>query len=165
MGEGCPKCGAARDDARTSCAACGLAHDKMAAFEKARAAVPDALGLAWDRAVENWDDKAHHDEVLRLVTQHDTYAWAAARYRDRLRAKPDDAVATAQLERVRRAAEATMMANAASRKVKTPEPYRATMAILALLIIMIVAGLVYAMSRTGDADEGRRDPTPPGQRK
>jgi hypothetical protein len=49
--------------------------------------------------------------------------------------------------------------------VKTPEPYRATMAILALLIIMIVAGLVYAISRSSGTDEGRRDPTPPGQRK
>ncbi len=165
MRDGCPKCGTARNATRTSCASCGLAHDKMAAFEQSRDAVPDALTQAWDRAVEAWDEPARHDEVLRLVGQHDTYAWAAARYRDRQRALPDDAVAKAQLDRLRRAAEATMMANAATRQAKTPEPYRGTIAILGLLIILIIAGFVYAISRGGDGEDGRSDPTPPGQRK
>ena len=163
MGEAsCPKCGTARDTARTHCATCGLAHDKMAAFEKARDEVPDALGQAWERAVASWDEPARHDELLRLVTQHDAYAWAAARYRERIKARGDDTVAQEQLDRVRRAAEATLLANAAARERKAPEPYRYTMAILALMIIAIIAGLVYAMARgSGDPSAPRRDLPPP----
>ena len=146
----CPKCGTARDDTRTNCKSCGLAHDKMTAFAAARDAVPDALGAAWDRAVAKWDDTAMHDEVLRLVTQHDAYAWAAARYRERSREQPDDEVAKQQLERVRKAAEATLLSTAAAkRQAKLPEPYRASMAVLGLLIILIIALLVYAVARGG----------------
>ena len=161
----CPKCGAARDEARTNCATCGLAHAKMEAFARQRDAVPDALALAWSNAVARWEDSTRHDELLRLVGQHDSYAWAAARYREQLRAIPDDAIASAQLDRVRRAAEATMMANAATRQAKQPTPYKGTIAILGLLIILIVAGLVYAMARTSDEPAGVGEPVPPGQRK
>jgi hypothetical protein len=162
----CPKCSAARNEARTNCASCGLAHTKMAAFQTARDAVPDALEVAWSNAIKRWEDNTRHDELLRLVGQHDSYAWAAARYREQLRATPGDPIATAQLARVRRAAEVTMMSNAATREAKTPTPYRATFAILGLLILMIIAGVVYVTARSGDAaDDGRRDPTPPGQRK
>jgi hypothetical protein len=161
----CPKCGAARDDARTNCPSCGLAHAKMAAFETARDAVPDALAEAWSNAVKRWEDSTRHDELLRLVGQHDSYAWAAARYREQLRATPDDTVAPAQLDRLRRAAEATMMSNAATRKATQPTPYRGTIAILGLMIILIIAGLVYAMARSSDEPEGAVEPVPPGERK
>ena len=163
----CPKCGAARDEARTNCKICGLAHAKMEAFGLARDAVPDALALAWSNAVSRWEDSTRHDELLRLVGQHDSYAWAAARYREQLRATPEDTIAAAQLDRLRRAAEVALMANAATRQAKQPEPYRATIAILGLLIILIIAGFVYAIARRGDDDkpEGVRDPTPPGERK
>jgi len=159
----CPKCGTARDAARTHCATCGLAHDKMAAFEKARDAVPDALAQAWERAVGSWDETARHDEVLRLAAQHDAYAWAAARYRERLKARADDEVAGEQLDRVRRAAEATLLANAAAARQKnTPEPYRSTMVLLAILIIAIIAGLVYVTARgSGDPPPPRRELVPP----
>ncbi len=137
----------------------------MAAFAHARDAVPDALGDAWKRALEQWEDSARHDEMLRLVTQHDAYAWAAARYRERLREHAGDAIATERLERVRRAAEATLMSSASARATKTPEPYRNTMAILALLMLLVVAGLVYAMWRHGreaDAAASQR-PLPGGK--
>ena len=146
----CPKCGTTRDTSRTNCASCGLAHAKMTELAAARDAVPDALGAAWDRAVAEWSDSTTHDEVLRLVTQHDAYAWAAARYRERAREHPDDAIAKQQLDRVRKAAEATLLATAAAkRQAKGPEPYRATVAILGLLVLLIIALLVYAVARGG----------------
>ena len=161
----CPKCGAARDAARTNCKTCGLAHAKFDVFAQERDAVPDALALAWSNAIKRWEDSARHDELLRLVGQHDSYAWAAARYREQLRATPGDPIATAQLDRVRRAAEVTLMANAATRQAKQPAPYRATFAILGILILMIIAGLVYAMARDDDDTPApTSDPVPPGER-
>lgn len=162
----CPKCGTARDLARTHCAACGLAHDRMAAFARARDDVPAALVRAWDDAVAGWDDVRRHDELLRLATQHDAFAWAAARYRERVRARPDDAVGTERLDRVKRAAEATLLANAAARQRRAPEPYRNTMMLLGLMIIAIVAGLAYAIARgSGKPELPDRVPVPPGATK
>jgi len=143
-GPPCPKCGAKRKrpDA-TACASCGLAVEKMAAFESARdASVPDVLHVAWTRAIEAWEDPARHDELMRLVAANNCYAWAAGRYRTR---PEDDAIAQRQLERIRRAAEATMLASATVREKAQPMPYRATTAVLAMMIIVIVAGLFYAL--------------------
>jgi hypothetical protein len=164
--EACPKCGTARVETRTSCAKCGLAHEKMAAFEQARDAVPEALTTAWDGAVASWDDSAKHDELLRLVTQNDAYAWAAARYRDRMRERADDAIAKAQLDRVRRAAEATLAATAAARPSRVPEPYRRTVFLLGILIIVIIAGLVYRIARGRTSEPvPDRAPIPPHVKK
>jgi hypothetical protein len=121
----------------------------MGAFAKTRDDVAEPLTNAWQHAVEGWDERARHDEVLRLVTQHDAYAWAAARYRDRLKELPGDAVGTEQLARIKRAAEATLVAHAAVRDTKTPGPYRNTMLILVVFVLLIVAGLLYAMVRGG----------------
>lgn len=156
----CPKCGTTRDEARANCRTCGLAHDKMAAFDQAHLAGSDVLARAWQHTTEHWDDLARHDEVLRLATQNDAYAWAAARYRERTKATPGDAIAREQLDRVRRAAEATLVANALARPSKTKEPYRGTMAILGLLIIAIIAGLVYVIARGDQPGAPRRDMPP-----
>ena len=80
MPEACPKCGTAVNAARTHCATCGLAHERMPAFAKTRDDVAEPLTNAWQRALDAWDDRASHDEVLRLVSQHDAYAWAAAHF-------------------------------------------------------------------------------------
>jgi len=113
----------------------------MAAYTAARdAAVPDALRDAWTRATERWNDAAAHDELLRLVVANNGYAWAAGRYRTRER----DAVAERQLERLRRAAEVTLLVSATARPDAATTPYRAATSVLAILIVLIVAGLVYA---------------------
>lgn len=134
----CPKCGTERRAGATACATCGLTTDRMAAYRDARdAAIPEPLREAWDRAAAAWSEPARHDEVLRLVATHNAYAWAAARYRGH---GPGD-VATRQLDRLRRAAEATLFASATVK----PEarPYRATVGLLAVLIVAIVVGLIY----------------------
>jgi hypothetical protein len=132
----------------------------MAAYAKVHDADNDALGQAWQHATEHWDEPARHDEVLRLANQHDAYHWAAARYRERVKARPDDAIAVDQLDRVRRAAEAQLIANAHARQKATPEPYRLTMALLGLLIIAIIAGLVYVVARGDEPRPPRRDISP-----
>jgi hypothetical protein len=60
-----------------------------------------------------------------------------------------DAIADRQLDRMRRAAEATMLASATTREVRARSPYRSTISVLLLLIIVIVAGsIVAAMVRS-----------------
>jgi hypothetical protein len=113
----------------------------MAAYTVARdAAVPDPLHRAWSHVIERWDDDARHDELLRLVVTNNCYAWAAGRYRTR----EDDVTAQRQLARLRRAAEVTLLASAAVRPDAGARPYRAATGVLAILVIVIAAGLLYA---------------------
>jgi hypothetical protein len=138
----CPKCGAARRGDALACGSCGLTVARMAAYVDARdAAVPEPVREAWARATAAWSDEARHDEVLRQVASHNAYAWAAGRYRTR----DGDPVARRQLDRLRRAAEATLLASATARPAAGSKPYRGTAGVLAVLIVVIVVGLLYAV--------------------
>jgi hypothetical protein len=146
----------------------------MEAYAETRdASVPEAVAAAWDRALEAWDDAGRHDALLRLVAQHDAYAWAAGKYRDAKRAVPAspspfrsypdhavDAIADRQLDRMRRAAEATLYASASAREERGRSPYRATTAILVMFVFAIVAGLVFAtvLQRNQPAGAGQAAP-------
>lgn len=155
----CPKCESLRRDPRGACPRCGLAADRMASYAKdTEAAIPDVLTAAWDRAVETWDDPARHDEVIRLVSQHDAFTWAATRYRTRA----GDPIGDRQLARVRKAAEATLYASATARKDNAPKPYRALTAVLIMLIVAAIAGMLYAtvMRDNTPAEPDRSKPTP-----
>ena len=140
----CPKCGTARQG-EPACPRCGLLADRMETFaaEKKPDAPPDVLVAAWDHAVEKWDDQPRHDEVIRLVAQHDAYAWAAERYRTRA----GDPIGDRQLDRVRRAAEVTMRASAIPKAEPRANPYRAATAVLVMLIVAAVVALLFAMIR------------------
>lgn len=149
----CPKCEAPIAPAASACPKCGLAVAKMESFAKARdAAIPDALGRAWEAAEASWDDAARHEEVLRLVTQHDAYAWAAARYKQRA----GDPVADRGLERVKKAAEATLLTSGAAREAKARNPYRNTMVLMIGMLLLLLGGLMYAYLRSSGPA-----PTPP----
>jgi hypothetical protein len=145
----CPKCGAPRRGDAAACAACGLAAARMADYRDAsEAAVPEAVRAAWAGVVEAWSDPARHDELLRQAAAHRCYAWAAARYRTRL----GDPITARQLDRLRRAAEATLLAGATVRRDAGATPYRATVGVLALLIATVVVGLVYVTLIRGPSD-------------
>jgi len=140
----CPKCGAVRRPDAASCVTCGLTVARMQAYSDASdAAVSDAVRAAWDHAVEAWSESARHDELLRVVAAHNGYAWAAGRYRTRT----GDPIAARQLDRLRRAAEATLLASATVRPDAAARPYRAAIGVLAILIVVIAVGVVYAMIR------------------
>jgi hypothetical protein len=114
----------------------------MAAFRDARdAAVAEPVRDAWQRATAAWHDDARHDEVFQRAAGHNAYAWAAGRYRTRGK----DPIAVRQLDRLRRAAEATLLAGATVRADATSKPYRATAGVLVALVIVVAAGLVYAL--------------------
>ena len=138
----CPKCSAPRRKDAQACVSCGLEVARWAAFSDARdAAVPSVVRDAWARATEAWTTPAPHDELLQLAAAHNSYAWAAGRYRTRR-----DSVSTRQLERLQRAAEATLLAGATARADTNAAPYRATRGVLAFLIIAVLVGVVYAVA-------------------
>ena len=121
------------------------------------AEIPDALGEAWKNVLAQWDDAARHDELLRLVNQHEAYAWAAARYRER----KDDPVAKDKLERLGKAATVRLMSTATVREDPGEQRYRATWAMLGILIIAIIASLVYAFARGDGGETVKRTTEPP----
>jgi len=113
----------------------------MAAYHAAaEAAVPEAVRAAWTRATELWTEQARHDELMREVAAHNGYAWAASRYRTR----PGDSIAARQLDRLRRAAEATLLASATVRPDAGKQPYRGLIGVLAVLIFALIVGVVGA---------------------
>lgn len=137
----CSRCGATRHGDATACPGCGLVASRRADDREAsEAAVPEPVRTAWARAAEAWSDAACHDELLRQVAAHRCYAWAAGRYRTR----GGDPIADRQLDRLRRTAEATLLAGATVRRDAAAPPYRAAVGVLALLIATVVVGLVYA---------------------
>lgn len=101
--------------------------------------VPEPVQTAWDDAVAHWDDPAKHQAVLGLVAQHDCFAWAAARYKERA----GDPVAEKQLERLRSSAVATMFAKASARKKEPPQPFRQTLLLLVALLLALVIGMIF----------------------
>jgi hypothetical protein len=169
----CPKCGAALRGAATACPCCGLAVARMAAYTEARAAavsegeadavlaavpeaLPEAVLAAWTRVTEDWNDAGRHDELLQRVAASHAYAWAAGRYRTH----GGDPMARRQLDRLRRAAEATLLSRATARPVAAERPYRGTRRILALLVTTIAAGTLYAMVLRDHPLPSRERPIP-----
>ena len=95
------------------------------------------LDAAWQVVVDKWDEQAAHDKLLALVAQSSSYKWAATQYKQRA----GDPVAEAQLERIRKAAIATMFATGA--KKRDPDaPYKRVMIVLIVLVFMMMLGLV-----------------------
>jgi len=154
---GCPKCGAPRDDAATACRRCGLAVAKMDAYAARAEEVPEPLANAWQAALDAWDDAARHDELLRLVSQHDAYTWAVARYRSR----PADAMRDRQLSRLAKAAELMMYASATKQERAAPTPYRNFLIVVVVLLVATMVGLMFA--RMAVDSSTRRSPPGVGE--
>ena len=105
-------------------------------------AIPEPVRAAWAHLADAWSEPARHDAFVALVAQHNCYAWAAARYKERA----DDPIAARQLERLRRATTAALLATATTRKAPAEgTPYKSTMTVLVALVVAAICGLVYAM--------------------
>lgn len=119
----------------------------METFSRNRdAAIPQSLHHAWLRACEDWSSPLHHDELLQLAMHHECYAWLAAKYRDVGRTRDVPAI-DAYLNRLRRAAEATLTVSATRRTAHAAGSYSSAQAILLVLIAALVASCVYARTR------------------
>jgi hypothetical protein len=106
---------------------------------------PEIVTQKWDEVCAAWDDQPRHDALLGLVAQHNCYAWAAARYK----ARGDDPIAARQLERLRKAAFATMMATAKPKPDKTSMPFKGSILVLVVVAILTGVGMLYLQFRQG----------------
>jgi hypothetical protein len=151
----CPKC-RARYGALPACPSCGLAVARMAGFAAARGAdVSDEVRTAWDAVLVRWDAQPPHDAFVQAVAAAGAFAWAAGQYQNELLRRAGDRVAVRQLARLRRTAEAAMLASAVVRQ-PTVRPYRSATAILVMLVVVLVAGALYAtLMRETRAGSGR----------
>ena len=118
--------------------------------------VNEAVSAAWERVLEGWDEPARHEALLALVVQHSEFAWAAGRYKE----KGDDPIAVERLDRLRKAATATMMATATKKAEEERSPYTKTMVWLVVMLIMLIIGLLFARIVT-DRSPKRSPPVRP----
>jgi len=155
----CPKC----DDeqpAAPACRSCGLLAARMADFARDRdAQVAPEVVAAWGQLEERWSDPDAHDGFIRTVAAAMSYPWAAQRYREALRLRPDDAVAADQLARLARMAEATLFATAARKETQAARPYRGAITLLAAMTLLIIVGIGYAL-----LTRALREEPPPAER-
>lgn len=154
----CPKCATALVDGALACKRCGLTSANMAAYTQSRDEVPPRVVAAWEGVVSHWDEVARHDALLALVAQTESYAWAAAQYRERERMLPDDPIARRQLERLRRAAEVTLYASAAARPDKASSPFSGIVVVLLVLALVMVG--IFAYTKLGRGRQALPGPQP-----
>jgi hypothetical protein len=141
----CPKCGDPQPEA-VACRSCGLLATRMAEFARNRDRdEAPVVRAAWDALEARWDDPAAHDAFLKLVATETAYPWAAQRYREVQRARPDDRRAPEQLARIARMAEATLRATAMRKEKPSETPYRNTILILALMVLLIIGAVAFAL--------------------
>lgn len=118
--------------------------------------VHEDVTAAWQRTLDRWDDPARHEELLALVARHACFAWASARYKERA----GDPVADRQLERLSRAALATMLASASARAGRPRGPYRRFVMWLVVMVVMMLLGL--GLAKLGLEAQPVRPALPPG---
>lgn len=104
-------------------------------------AIPEPVRAVWQSLQGGWDDAKRHEAFLGLVAQHNCFAWAAARYKERA----GDAIADEQLVKLRNAATATMLATATAKPKSSGKPYQATLVLFIALMIFAVLGLLYTL--------------------
>ncbi len=154
----CPKCDAPLRAGLDACATCGLARARMASFSAEReSSVTEAVRAAWDRVLEAWTDEARHDALFRLVAERGEYTWVAARYREQARSRDGDPIAANQMDRIRRAIEATLLVSATARGKPQASPYKNLVAMFALLLVLLGIGAFYIFMKSKTTAE---DATP-----
>jgi len=155
----CPKCGDLQPPG-AACRTCGLLAERMADFRAdLERSVPPEVLAAWEQVSASWSDLEAHERFVRTATTAMAYAWAAQRYRDALRLRPDDTVAAERLAKVAKMAEATLLASSGRKPTAGPRPYKKVTMLLLALLAVAVLGIVYALvvSRTlGDEGEELR---------
>ena len=109
---------------------------------------PAPVLAAWCGVVRAWNERARHDAFLGVVAQHGCFAWATARYRE----QPIDWIACQQLERLRRAAVAVMLATATVRKEPRPGLYRWALITCVCVAFFTLCGRVFGTAVSAHAE-------------
>ena len=131
----CPKCGAPR--AAEACPKCGLIYDKFSP-EALDREVPSRLREMWQSVETSWENPAAHDVFIEQAARAEQLGFAARLY---MRHK-NDAIATAQRERIIQRMEVAMMASSARR----PTYKWGKMVTIVLLLIVLAMALFVLVS-------------------
>jgi hypothetical protein len=124
-----------------------------------RTDVPADVRAAWQAACDAWDDPARHDALFEHVARTGSYAWAAARYKEH----GEEPIAAARLAKLRRAAEAAMLATAFARPPERRRSFGVIVMVAALAFAVAVALVVaVAIARRNGANEGNGRIVPAG---
>jgi hypothetical protein len=105
--------------------------------------VNEPLEAAWEAVSQRWDEVPQHDALLGVAAHYGAYAWVARKYREH----GDDAIAKRQLERIRKAAIATMFATQTRKREVEKLPFKGSFLVLLLVGILTGVGLVYLQFR------------------
>ena len=158
----CPKCGlAGARDRGEACPRCGLVFARWTGGDAAATATDVEAAALWSAVEADWDDPARHDAFLAFCQRTAQFPFAAARYRaaQAARGAAAEPHAARALERLSKLA-FTALELSAKREPREPAraPYRNTMAVLGLVLILIVGGLVWAIfyqqTKATKLDEG-----------
>lgn len=156
----CPKCGSYQAIA-VACRKCGLTTTLMPKFrEQDTDQQPPAVTTAWIAVELNWTDPGRHEKFVAAVVDASAFAYAARQYRAAAARRPDDTIAPAQIEKLRKMAEATLKATAVQRPEKAPMPFKGAAMLLAACIVAVIFGLVYAMISKKANKDGELTPVP-----
>jgi hypothetical protein len=123
--------------------------------------IPDRVQAAWQRCTESWDESARHTELFQLGVADNALAWVASRYRER----GDDPIAQTQLEKIRKAAIASMMVTATAKPASEKSPYRNSILVLGALVLAILFAFIATQFLVDSkANKTHQRPTKPARR-
>ncbi|HTJ44899.1 MAG TPA: hypothetical protein VL463_22485 [Kofleriaceae bacterium] len=151
----CPKCGVVQRPA-DACRSCGLLASRMPDFVATEDLPAAEVAAGWAACEAAWNDNAAHEALARLASAHNAYAYVARRYRERVKKNADDSIAAGRLAAITRMTEASLRAGATARNDRAPlvpgapprKPYRASLTVLVMLVVLVAAGTVYALVTT-----------------
>jgi hypothetical protein len=139
----CPKCQRERLPAEDSCARCGLLVTRWEGFAAEEPTHP-ALEEPWEKLVASWQDDEAHARFLELAASVDGLDVAAARYRKRKQADPNDAKAEHGLVRAVTMAQTLYVARAeAERPPMAPVVVKLVGTLFAGLILLAAVWVLF----------------------
>lgn len=94
----CPKCRHERQPGQDACARCGLLVARWEGFQPELPSL-EPVDRAWAELLASWSDEGAHRRFLELAAQVDGLDVAAALYKQRSLAEPDDGRAREGLAR------------------------------------------------------------------
>lgn len=167
----CPKCQRERIPGEDSCARCGLLVARWEGFAAEDPTHP-MLEEPWQKLEASWNDDAAHSAFLELASTVDALDVAAAKYRRRKQAAPEDARAERGLARAVSMAQTLYVARAqAERPPRAPVILKIVGTMFAGLILLAAIYVVivtFARPRNNEevggpagADVRTKSPTTP----
>jgi len=137
----CPKCRQPRRADAEACARCGLVFSRWTPEQSAGVAQLDERAEAlWAAARDNWRDEHRHAAFLEHCSQAGLLAPAGRRYRERLDADPQDAVAARMQQKVLAMATAGFVPSG-----KPPAPVTRSTWFWGVLVACALAGVLAAL--------------------